>query len=99
MTQLESGTVARLRKLNLPMKPAGTWTWSWQEEAYMGKGVPVQHHHDGIMGLAFRLWYDGGHAYARVAILTGPMAGEVTDSLADDWIDADPLAVAAVQTA
>ena len=83
---------------DLPIPAAGTWTQTWQLLAYMGKGSPVQLHLDGTVGLAFRLWHNGGHSYARVAVLTGPMAGEVVDTLADDWIDASPLAVAEVQT-
>jgi hypothetical protein len=86
---------------SLPIPAEGTWTDTWKAQAYVGKGEPVQRHsgaHRGTVGLAFRLWYNGGHAYARVAILTGPMVGEVVDTLADDWIDADRGAVAEVQT-
>jgi hypothetical protein len=97
-TKAKGPTITALSKLSLPIPPAGTWTQRWEDQAYMGKGAPVQRHLDGTVGLAFRCWPQGGHTYARVAVLTGPMAGEVVDTLADDWIDADPLAVAEVQT-
>lgn len=105
-----SGTTDRLRGLSAALPERGTWTDTWRDKAYAGRGMPVQAAHDhlasaptaglraGDVGLAFRLWYGHGTAFARVAVLSGPLTGQVVDTEADGWIDASPEAVAAVQS-
>lgn len=104
-------TIDKLRDLHdLPVSEPGAWTTAWQENAYMGRGMPVQAHTDapasaahalraGDVGLAFRCWYDHGTGFARVAVISGDMAGEVIDTYADDWIDATAEAVRKVRHA